>query len=186
MEVALAAAGSAVLLVALRSRSRSYAAASQTLRRITLQKLDGVCSVCRLSPTNVASLAAATAIAERCAGPATADSNSALNLVFIAVTNAAGSGAELSIVCHSSHEAQLKATDPGGGKYDGGWECFEVKGPMAFELVGVMATISNSLAKRGVSLLAQSTYDTDYIFVKKATLGAAVAALQEGGCDVIV
>ena len=55
---------------------------------------------------------------------------------------------------------------------------------MPFDLVGIMAGIATALKNRGVSLLAQSTYDTDYVLVKEEKLGEAVEALRGEGAKV--
>jgi hypothetical protein len=60
-----------------------------------------------------------------------------------------------------------------------------VEGPLDFSEVGVLASLSASLAGAGVSIFALSTYDTDYILVRVASLGAAVEALREAGHTVV-
>jgi len=68
------------------------------------------------------------------------------------------------------------ATDPN-------WRCFMVQGPMPFDLVGIMAKLSKVLADANISLLAQSTFDTDYILVKVDDLDRAQEALNIGGVE---
>lgn len=46
------------------------------------------------------------------------------------------------------------------------WRAFRVKGVLDFSLVGIMASISSTLADKGISLFAISTFNTDYILVK--------------------
>jgi hypothetical protein len=62
------------------------------------------------------------------------------------------------------------------GAIDSGWAGYMVVGPMEFSLVGIMARLSQCLAAAGVSLLAQSTFDTDYVFVKEADVPSAERA----------
>jgi hypothetical protein len=81
---------------------------------------------------------------------------------------------ELSIVC-------AQALAPAGVRREDGWRAFKVAGPLDFALVGILADLSGLLARAQVSLFAISTYDTDYILVKSASLPAAVAAFREGG-----
>jgi hypothetical protein len=81
---------------------------------------------------------------------------------------------ELSIVC-------TKENAPGGAKCDYGWRCFMVKGPLDFSLIGIMASISGSLANAGVSIFTISTFDTDYFLVKDEKLGIAIQALRDAG-----
>lgn len=62
-----------------------------------------------------------------------------------------------------------------------GWRALRVQGPLALELVGVLASIAGPLAAAGLSIFAISTYDTDYILVRAGELPAAVAALERAG-----
>ena len=57
---------------------------------------------------------------------------------------------ELSIVCESSRV-------PGGIRSETGWRALEVRGPLAFEQVGIMAALTEVLAGQGISIFAVST-----------------------------
>lgn len=65
------------------------------------------------------------------------------------------------------------------------WVGWFVRGPLAFEMVGVMARLSGALAQAGVSLLAISTFDTDWLFVKADSKVAAERAWAANGCRVV-
>jgi len=78
---------------------------------------------------------------------------------------------ELSIVCESS--LILKTEN-----YETGWSCIKVLGPLDFSLTGILADISKVLANKKISIFALSTFDTDYILVKKEQLKNAKQALQ--------
>ena len=77
-----------------------------------------------------------------------------------------------------------KVSKVGDFTVDAGWRCFVVEGPMPFDLVGIMAKLSSCLADAGVSILAQSTFDTDYVLVKADKVDEAAAALR--GVGVVV
>lgn len=62
-----------------------------------------------------------------------------------------------------------------------GWSLLQVLGPLEFSLVGVLASLAHPLAQAGVSIFALSTYDTDYLLVRKADLSRAVQALVQAG-----
>jgi hypothetical protein len=62
-----------------------------------------------------------------------------------------------------------------------GYRAIRVQGPLAFDLVGVLASIAAPLAAAGISIFNISTYDTDYILVKTGDLARAVAALEGAG-----
>jgi len=59
-----------------------------------------------------------------------------------------------------------------------------VEGKLDFNLVGILSSLTSSLAEVGISVFAISTYDTDYLFVKEGDLDRGVAALQKAGHDV--
>ena len=76
------------------------------------------------------------------------------------------------------------ARAPREAKCERDWRLLMVKGPLDFNLVGIIAGLSGTLADGGVSIFALSTYDTDYIMVKHADLDRALAALRQAGYPV--
>ena len=81
---------------------------------------------------------------------------------------------ELSIVC----DADIPLNSD---KSESGWSCIRVLGPLDFGLTGILAKIASVLAEAEISIFAISTYDTDYILVKKEKLMAAQETLLEAG-----
>jgi hypothetical protein len=69
-------------------------------------------------------------------------------------------------------------------KSEKGWACFKVEGPLEFGLVGVLAGISSALAQAGVPIFALSTFDTDYVLVKREQVQVARDALISAGYQV--
>jgi hypothetical protein len=65
------------------------------------------------------------------------------------------------------------------------WQALEVIGPLDFSLTGILSNISAVLASEKISIFAMSTFDTDYILVKRNTVEAAVAALRLNHYQVI-
>ena len=57
----------------------------------------------------------------------------------------------------------------------------KVNGVFALSEVGVLATLSASLAAAEVSLFVISTFDTDYLLVNEKQLDHAIAALRRAG-----
>ncbi len=70
---------------------------------------------------------------------------------------------------------------PANAITEAGWRALRVAGPLDFSLTGVLASLANPLAQAGISIFAISTYDTDYLLVREATLTAALAALRAAG-----
>jgi uncharacterized protein len=66
-------------------------------------------------------------------------------------------------------------------KCERGWRCIKVEGPLAFEMVGVIASITGALAAAKVSVFVVSTYDTDYVLVKDEKLEQTRKALEKAG-----
>ena len=91
-------------------------------------------------------------------------------LFFIGSTDA-----ELSLVCETDRtpERTLARED--------GWRAMRVAGQMEFSLTGILSRIATTLADAGVPIFAVSTYDTDYILVKREHLDRAVEALKAAG-----
>ena len=61
------------------------------------------------------------------------------------------------------------------------WRCLQVAGPLAFELVGILASLLTPLAAAGISVFTLSTYDTDYILLPSRHLEQAIDALVTAG-----
>ena len=97
--------------------------------------------------------------------------DAALDSPFFAITRTKD---ELSIVVPETVEIKHAQSDTG-------WACFKVIGPLEFSLVGVLARIANALANAKVSIFALSTFDTDYILVKREQVDAAKEALTSTG-----
>ncbi len=83
----------------------------------------------------------------------------------------------LSVICPSPAAPESEDTRPG-------WRLLTVRGPLEFDLTGVMAALAGELAAAGVTLLAMSTYDTDHVLIPTADLDRAIKALREAGHDV--
>lgn len=94
-------------------------------------------------------------------------------LFFIAKT-----ADELSIVCPS--DIQIDSIES-----ESGWQALEVLGPLGFSLTGIMSNISGVLADAQISIFAVSTFDTDYILVKKDSMNEAIQALRKNGYKVL-
>ena len=81
---------------------------------------------------------------------------------------------ELSLVCSEVLEVQsLKSSK--------GWKCIKVAGPLDFNLTGILASISDILAKENISIFAISTFDSDYILVRTLDLSSATTKLRLAG-----
>lgn len=85
-----------------------------------------------------------------------------------------GSGEELSIVAPEKISIESEKSEPG-------WSVLKVLGPLDFSETGLLAGISASLAAANLPIFAVSTFETDYILVKKEHLKAAKAALSAAG-----
>lgn len=61
---------------------------------------------------------------------------------------------------------------------DDGWKAFRIQGVLDFSLIGILAKIATVLADNGISILAVSTYNTDYVLIKKENYQKALDILQ--------
>ena len=66
-----------------------------------------------------------------------------------------------------------------------GWRMFRIKGPLEFSLTGILARIAALLAERGIPIFAVSTFDTDYLLVKRERESDALDCLAEAGYRIL-
>ncbi|MDW8299171.1 MAG: ACT domain-containing protein [Anaerolineae bacterium] len=85
---------------------------------------------------------------------------------------------ELSVVCAES-------AVPLGVPREGDLSALKVEGTLEFGLTGILAGISATLAAVGITIFAISTYNTDYILVRHASLERACRALRLEGYTVL-
>jgi len=80
---------------------------------------------------------------------------------------------ELSIVCDQTQVSTtllLQQQQQHQSVVEPGWGLFKVEGPLEFGRTGILHELTEPLAKAGISMFTISTYDTDYILVKKGRL----------------
>ncbi len=86
---------------------------------------------------------------------------------------------ELSVIC--AWEA-LPGTVTGVGPF----AAFSIDGPLDHALIGVLSGLARPLAEAGISILAESTFDTDWILVPVGQADAAVEVWRADGHTVDV
>jgi uncharacterized protein len=91
--------------------------------------------------------------------------------VFSSVTRTAD---ELSLICPA-------AAVPATVKAERGWRLLKFAGPFALNAAGILASVTEPLARAGISLLAVGTFDTDYVLIKTDRLDHARHTLQAAG-----
>ena len=69
-------------------------------------------------------------------------------------------------------------------KFEKGWRFIKVEGPLDFNLVGILTSILNPLAKNCISIFVISTFDTDYILVKEINLDRSIEVLKKKGFNI--
>lgn len=82
---------------------------------------------------------------------------------------------EKSLVCITSEVPQNTI------QRDDGWKAFRIQGVLDFSLIGILAKIATILADNGISIFAVSTYNTDYVLIKKENYQKALEVLQTTG-----
>ena len=96
------------------------------------------------------------------------------NFYFIGKTDE-----ELSLVCNTSD------TPSDTTERDDGWKGFRIEGVLDFSLIGILSKISGILADNKIGIFAVSTYNTDYILVKKENFDKAMQVLSDAGYTII-
>ena len=120
--------------------------------RLTLAVLDKLYTVCRLAPeADVPHWLPATGL--------------------VSVTRTTE---ELSIVCPSD-------AVPESVEAERDFHTLKIEGPLDFSLTGILLAVAAPLADADISIFALSTYDTDYVLVRKADLDNAVRVLKMAG-----
>ena len=84
---------------------------------------------------------------------------------------------ELSIVCGVKYIPPYIHADKN-------WHVMKIEGPLKFSQTGILLSLVKPLTQANVSVLAISTYDTDYLMIKKENLSRALEVLQLAGHDV--
>ena len=84
---------------------------------------------------------------------------------------------ELSLVCRTE-DVPDQAT-----ARDDGWKGFRVQGVLDFSLIGILSRLSGILARHKIGIFAVSTFNTDYILVKKENFSRAMDALAAAGYE---
>jgi uncharacterized protein len=121
-------------------------------RRLRFSRVPGSFAICRLAPQS--------GIADW-----------ALHGPFFAFASTAD---EVSIVCA---EEQV----PADITQENDWVCLKLAGPFSFSETGILAAFVQPLSDRAIPIFAISTFDTDYILVKRAWIEKARDALREAG-----
>ena len=82
---------------------------------------------------------------------------------------------EISLVCRTEDVPENTSAR------DDGWRAFRIQGVLDFSLIGILSRLSAILAENGIGIFAVSTYNTDYILVKKENFDRAMEVLSEAG-----
>ena len=86
---------------------------------------------------------------------------------------------EISLVCRTED------TPKNTIERDDGWRGFRIQGVLDFSLIGILSKISGILAENRIGIFAVSTYNTDYILVKKENFERALEVLSGVGYTVV-
>jgi hypothetical protein len=68
---------------------------------------------------------------------------------------------------------------------DDGWRAFRIQGVLDFSLIGILSKISGLLADAKIGIFAVSTYNTDYVLVKRENYEKALAVLADAGYQIV-
>ena len=91
---------------------------------------------------------------------------------------AARTDEECSLVCSEAYVPVNVLTR------DDGWRAMRIEGVLDFSLVGILAKLAGLLAEHQIPIFAISTYNTDYILLKREKLAEALQVLRAEGYEV--
>ena len=86
---------------------------------------------------------------------------------------------EISLVCVTADAPAVTE------ERDDGWKAFRIEGKLDFLLTGILSRISGILADSRIGIFAVSTYNTDYVLVKKENFGRALEVLGNNGYTIL-
>lgn len=86
---------------------------------------------------------------------------------------------EFSLICQAE-DTPLSVTDR-----EDDWHMFRIKETLNFQMIGVLAKIATLLAEINIPILAVSTFNTDYILVKKENEMMALSRLAANGYQIL-
>jgi hypothetical protein len=64
------------------------------------------------------------------------------------------------------------------------WKCLKIHGPLGFDEVGIISSLTKVLADVDISVFVLSTFETDYIMVKRLNIEKAAKALKDNGHEI--
>ena len=108
-----------------------------------------------------------------CKVRAEADINLENDFYFIAKT-----AEEISLVCVTA-DAPTNTIER-----EDGWKGFMIEGVLDFSLIGILSKLSGILAENKIGIFAVSTFNTDYILVKKENFERAARILKDSGYEI--
>ncbi len=86
---------------------------------------------------------------------------------------------EISLVCRTEDAPDVTI------EHEDGWRGFRVEGVLDFSLIGILSRLSSVLAENNIGVFVISTYNTDYILVKKENFDRAIDVLLSAGYTII-
>jgi len=104
---------------------------------------------------------------------------SALESKFLCVTRTFD---ELSLVCAEDRVPDHPPDDvQDSALAERGWLALKLDGPFPFSMTGVLASFIQPLAEAQIPIFAISTFDTDYVLIKREKAKQALVALVAAG-----
>lgn len=86
---------------------------------------------------------------------------------------------EISLVCRTEDTPEHTL------ERDDGWRAFRIQGVLDFSLIGILSRITGILAEEGIGIFAVSTFNTDYVLVRKDRFAHALQALEKAGYEIL-
>ena len=68
---------------------------------------------------------------------------------------------------------------------DDGWKAFRIQGVLDFSLIGILSKIAVLLADNEISIFAVSTYNTDYVLIKRGNYQRGLEILEAAGYKIV-
>lgn len=85
---------------------------------------------------------------------------------------------ELSVICEEEYAPKDILSEDG-------YRIIKIDEKLEFSMIGVLAELCEVMKNAEISILAVSTYDTDYILIKEVNVNRATEFLQRAGYEFI-
>ncbi|PWN21074.1 hypothetical protein BCV69DRAFT_298860 [Microstroma glucosiphilum] len=88
---------------------------------------------------------------------------------------------EIEALIADEQQCMSSSVPPDRWQLSGPWRVMRLRGPLEHHFIGIMQSLTTSFVQSGCSILALSTWDTDYLLLQEGQYERAVEGLKRDG-----